>query len=62
MSTGAIRGEGVIGVMARILAKNPSILIVLGAVLHVLQDGLGIWMITAGILLNILWLTKGRFW
>lgn len=52
-----------IGVIAKILAKNPpSILIVLGVVLHLIQDGLGIWMITAGILLNILWLTKGRLW
>jgi hypothetical protein len=52
-----------IGVIAKILAKNPpSILIVLGAVLHLLQDGVGIWMIAAGILPNILWLTRGRLW
>jgi hypothetical protein len=52
-----------IGVIAKILAKNPpSILIVLGAVLHLLQDAVGIWMIIAGILLDVLWLTKDRLW
>ena len=46
-------------VLAKILAKNPpSILIVLGTVLYLMQNGIGVWMIAAGILLNVLWILR----
>ena len=46
-------------VFANIIAKNPpSILIVLGVLLHLVGDGLGAWLIGFGILLNVVWLVK----
>lgn len=46
-------------IIIRILAKNPSsLLIVMGTLLRLLQDGLGVWMIFAGIFLNALWILR----
>jgi len=46
-----------LNIFAKIIAKNPpTILIVLGVFLALLQNGLGVPLIIAGIGLNVLWL------
>lgn len=43
----------------RILANNPrSLLIIMGTLLRLLQDGFGVWMIIAGISLDVLWILR----
>jgi hypothetical protein len=51
------RRLNMMNVIANVIAKNPpSILIVLGVFLSLLQNSLGVPLITAGIGLNVLWL------